>query len=506
MEQVQSPQWEARIVLFLFVITFVSVFIAGITGIAWNILSLNEFSFVLVVMTFFLIISAVSVLTYSFVSFTQSRELRHLMLLLMSVNIMIWAFLFLLSHPASANWSVMFSERNRNRTLVIAFILIVIPTILLGSFRGEVKTSRPSVLLMIIWGAVIMPITSLALFFSRDPLFILVTEGGIGGLTTTGVILSIGFMFAQILALPRIVQQWWKTRNTLDLSLMLAMSLWLLGAIFGMFAWDPLQVAEIIWMGSIIGGFFLIAVVQFVTSILHPHRNLERLVSLRTKELNLSNQESEFYLKMWTHKIGNFLQGMITFLDILELAEQYSEDDSKTRAAAGDLSRDAAMVNQQVMQLTRIKESPHQNPWPVNLPEAFEDAIKSAAKLLGEGAFTAKFVHRGPLTVRGDNLLPLAFHSAIAFQVKNRVDKRPNIKIKVGHSASPRSLEIICRGKSIPEGLRTFIEGEELRGQIALDIDLFTIKLLMNRYGAQIKWARDESTGENSCTFTFPVD
>ncbi|MHA2024972.1 MAG: hypothetical protein ACW98U_03630, partial [Candidatus Thorarchaeota archaeon] len=307
MGQDQGSHWEDRIVLFLFVITVVSMLTAGLTGIAWNILGLLEFSFWLVVMTFLLIISAVSVLTYSFVSFTQSREVRHLMLLLMSANIMIWAFLFLLSHPSSINWSVLFSEKNRNRTLVIAFVLIVIPTILLGSFRGEVKTSRPSVLSMIIWGAVIMPITSLALFFSRDPLFILVTSdgGGIEGLTPTGVILSIGFMFSQILALPRIIQQWWKTRNTLDLSLMLAMSIWLMGALFGMIAWDPLQVAEILWMGSIIGGFFLIAVVQFVTSILHPHRNLEQLVSLRTKELNLSNQESEFYLKMWTHKIGN---------------------------------------------------------------------------------------------------------------------------------------------------------------------------------------------------------
>jgi signal transduction histidine kinase len=352
-----------------------------------------------------------------------------------------------------------------------------------------------------------MPGTSLGLFFSRDPVFILVTsEGGIEGLTTTGVIMSIGFMFAQILALPRIVQKWWKTRNTIDLSLMLAMGLWLMGALFGLFAWDPLQVAEILWMASIIAGFLLVAVVQFVTSILHPYKNLERLVNQRTRELNLSKQESEFYLNMWTHKMGNFLQGMITYLDILELASLNNEEDTKTRSAASDLSREAAMINQQVIQLTRIKESLDQTLWPVNLPEAFEDAIKSAAKLLGEDSFTAEFIHREALTVKGDNLLPLAFHSAIAFQVRNRVDNQPNIKISVGHSESPRSLKIACRGKQVPEELKRFIEGDELRGQIALDLDLFTIKLLMNRYSAQIKCSRDESTGENSCIFTFPPD
>ena len=503
----QGSPWEDRIVLALFATITIIFLITGLSGIAWKILDPIAFSFWLVVITFLLVFSSVTVLTYSFVSFTQSREVRHLMLLLMSANIMIWAFLFLLSHPASINWSLIFSERNRNRTMVIAWVLIVIPTILLGSFTGEVKPSRPSVLLLVLWGAVIMPITSLGLFFSRDPVFILVTsEGGIEGMTTTGVIMSIGFMFAQILALPRIMQQWWRTRNTIDLSLMLAMGLWLLGALFGMFAWDPLQVAEIIWMASIIAGFLLIAAVQFVTSILHPHKNLERFVHQRTRELNISKQESEFYLNMWTHKMGNFLQGMITFLDILEMAAQNSEDDTKTRAAASDLSREAAMVNQQVVQLTRIKESLDQALWPVNLPEAFEDAIKSSRKLLGEDVFTAEFIHRESLTVNGDNLLPLAFHSAIAFQVKNRVDDLPHIKVSVGHSDSPRSIEIRSRGKPIPEGLRTFIEGEELRGQIALDLDLFTIKLLMNRYGAKIRCGRDESTEENSCTFTFPSD
>lgn len=52
MGQVQGPHWEARKVIFLFVITVASVLTAGLTGIAWRILSLIEFSFWLVVMTF----------------------------------------------------------------------------------------------------------------------------------------------------------------------------------------------------------------------------------------------------------------------------------------------------------------------------------------------------------------------------------------------------------------------------------------------------------------------
>ncbi|MFW9794747.1 MAG: hypothetical protein ACFFEE_10620, partial [Candidatus Thorarchaeota archaeon] len=342
MSELQGSPWENRILLFIFVVTMISFLVAGFSGLAWRILDLIEFSFWIVIVTFLLAVSAVAVLTYSFVSFTQSREVRHLMLLLMSANIIIWGFLFLLSHPSSINWSAMFSDRNRNRTLAMALVLIVIPTIILGSFTGELKPSRPSVLLLILWGTVIMPIISLVLFFSPDPLFIMVTsEGGIEGLTPIGAAISMGYLIAQLIAVPRLLQIWWRSRNTIDLSLLLALVIWLLGTLFIIILWDPLQVAEILWVASIITGFLFIAVVQFVTSILHPHRHLEGLVNQRTKELNLSKQESEFYLKMWTHKMGNYLQGMITYLEILEMAEQYSEDDRETRLAAGDLSREA---------------------------------------------------------------------------------------------------------------------------------------------------------------------
>jgi signal transduction histidine kinase len=283
---------------------------------------------------------------------------------------------------------------------------------------------------------------------------------------------------------------------------MLAMALWLIGALFGMFSWDPLQVAEIIWMGSIIGGFFLIAVVQFVTSILHPHRNLEQLVSLRTKELNLSNQESEFYLKMWTHKIGNFLQGMITYLDILEMAEQFSEDDKKTRAAAGDLSRDAAMVNRQVIQLSRIKESMNQVLWPVNLPKIVDEAVESAKELLGEDSFSVKTMAQDTPVVDGDDLLPLAFQSTIAFHLKNRLHNQPEITFTVTQRDSVPCVRVSCRGRQIPNELKMFIESDGMSGMIALDLDLFTVKLLMNRYNAKIECSRNVE--ENSCIFIFP--
>lgn len=186
MNDALKSNWENKVVVILFAIIALGFLVSGVSGSAWQILTLTDFNFYLVILSIVLAVTAGALLTYSFVSFFQSREVKHLMLLVMSVNIVIWIILFLLSHPSSIDWSINFANRDRNRTLAMALVLIVIPTIILGSFTGEMKPSRPSVFLLILWGAIILPILSLFLFFSPDPLFIMVTSGGIQGLTPIG--------------------------------------------------------------------------------------------------------------------------------------------------------------------------------------------------------------------------------------------------------------------------------------------------------------------------------
>ena len=505
MEEVRQSSWESQVVLILFVLFLSGFVVSGVTGFAWNILSLNQFSLGFVILSFLLVVSAGAVLTYSFVSFSQSREVRHLMLLLMSANIILWIFLFLLSHPSSANWSVFFSDRDRNRTLAIAFVLIIIPSILLGSFTGDLKPSRPSVFLLITWGAIIMPCISLWLFFSSEPVFIMVTsEGGIQGLTAIGTIISLGYLISQIIALPRIIHKWWKTKDPIDLSLMLALILWIIGTIFIIILWDPLQIAELLWLTTIITGFILIATVQFVTSIIHPHSILESQVFQRTQELNQSKHESDFYLSMWTHKLGNFLQGMITYLDILEHASQNNEDDTKTRVVARDLSREAIIVNKQVINLMRIRERQHQVLWPVNILQVLKEAVNSADQMIGTGNFNVEYDKLEDHDVMADNFLPLVFQSLVSYHYKNRIEDQPIFSITM--ELHEDILEIIfkSRGEKVPQELIEFMESGDNMNKIALDLDLFTIKLLVTRYHGTLKCERIEDTSENLCIIRFP--
>ncbi len=83
---------------------------------AWIILDFYEFSFWLNILTPTLAVAASGVAIYSFVSYLQNKETRNLMLVMIALNIILWAFLYLLTHPASVDWSPFLADRNRNRS------------------------------------------------------------------------------------------------------------------------------------------------------------------------------------------------------------------------------------------------------------------------------------------------------------------------------------------------------------------------------------------------------
>ncbi|TFG28331.1 hypothetical protein EU528_11365 [Candidatus Thorarchaeota archaeon] len=505
MSETVKSSWENKVVVVLFVGISLGFLYTGISGLAWKILTIPSYSFILVILSITLAVTAGAVLTYSFVSFSQSREVRHLMFLVMSANILLWIVLFLSSHPSSVDWSVQFSDRNRNRTLAMAFVLVVIPTIILGSFTGEMKPSRPSVLLLMLWGVIVMPLTSLVLFFSPDPLFIMVTsEGGVQGLTLIGGVISLGYLSSQLIVLPWLILRWRKTRNSTDLSLMLALALWIIGTIFIIILWDPLQVAELLWVTSIIAGFLLIGAAQFLTAIIHPHRFLEQEVKQRTRELNQSKSESEFFLNMWTHKLGNFLQGMITYLDILEYAEQHSEEDKETRTAARSLSREAIRVNLQVSQLTRIKEQLNEAIWPVMVIPFLEEAIEATKQIFEDDTVSFQFDRIKEFSVAADGFLSLLFQSIFSFHVGKRPAGKIHFIVTLNSAANKQIITISSQGDEIPINFRKFIESNEDIESIAPNLDLFTIKLLVTKYRATIQCARNKETSENTCILMFP--
>ncbi|MFW9909142.1 MAG: hypothetical protein ACFFEF_11235 [Candidatus Thorarchaeota archaeon] len=477
---------------------------ASVSGMAWLTLIRSVFAFWLTILMFLLAVSAGMVSTFSFVSFVKGREIRNLMLILLGLNIVLWSLLFLITHPSSSDWSMTFADRDRNRTLGMSLVLVVVPTILLGSFTGDVKSSRFSTLMLILWGAVFIPMVNLWFLLSEEPVFLMTSpEGGVGGLTLEGMIISFGYLLSQIVAFIRFAHMWWKSRDSFDLSLLLALAHWIAGTFFIIILWNPLQIAELIWAFTIVSGFFLIAAVQFTTSILNPHKELEYLVRTRTKELDDSRKESEFYLNMWTHKMGNILQGIVTYLDILEHSAQKREDDIETQGKARDLTREAVLVNHQVRQLSQIKGDVQDSLKATDVALAINRAIETAKELLGDDAFLVEYKHGSAINVEADGLLELVFLNAIIFHVKNLQNEHPAISISISQLDPRVQVEIRCTGKPLSIELQEFLKSEELVGKPPPSLELFTIKMLMHRYNGTVVYSRDEMYAMNQCMYEF---
>ncbi len=499
MPEQAEHEWARIVAILLFAIGLLFFGFMAASGYAWYILSIPQFSLSLILFAILLAVTAGAVGTYSFVSFSQTREIRSLMLMLMGINIILWSFLFLVTHPSSIDWSITFSSRPRNRTLGMAFVLIIVPPLLLSSFSSGMKPSRSSSIFLVVWGVIITPFISLWFFLSPEPVFLMTYPegGGLEGITPIGIVISMGYLLSQIVALLRIAQRYRKTRDTLDLTLMLALTHWIAGTFFIIVLWNPLQIAELLWIASMVTGYLLIAAVQFVTSILDPHRVLESLLEERT-------MESEYYLNMWTHKMGNLLQGLVTYLDVLENAEQGSIDDRDSRAAARLLSREAILVNHQVLQLTSVKEGLHQELKLLDIGKAVSNAVESAESLLGKDVFNYEYPENERFLVVADDMVSLLFLNNIIFNVRNKTEDPVNISISFKHTNISRSVYIRTNAKPIPFDVQELLQHPGLSGSLALGLDLFTIKLLMNRYGGRIECVSTDASGMNLCIYHFP--
>ena len=195
---------------------------------------------------------------------------------------------------------------------------------------------------------------------------------------------------------------------------------------------------------------------------------------------------------------------MVTYLDILEHAAQHSEEDADTRTAARNLSREATFVNLQVSQLTRIKESLYESLWPVNIIPVLEEAIESAGEIIGEDNFSVQFTKTKSFSITADGFLPLVFQSLFIFHIKKGINDGNQFKITMSSEDDSHIITINSRGEEIPGEFIEFMEGDHNVEQIALDLNLFTMKLLMTRYNARILCTRNEEISENFCSLIFP--
>ena len=444
------------------------------------------------------------VATYSFLYYSQQKHARDLLCSLMTFDVIIIAFLYLFSHPVFEMLSPFFG-RERNRTLVTALGFVLTPGVLIGSFTGDRKLTKKESRLYLFFWIVIAPILYIWFFLSPEPVFSVTNpEGGLLGLTPIGWFSTIIVGLSSFGSLIRYLIEWYHKREHVLLGWTLALVFWIFSFIIYAVLSNPLQIAELVWIGGLTCGFSLVAVTMAMSSIIEPHKALESLVDERTIQLIEARQESEFYLRLWTHKMGNLLQALISYLQLIEDRIKTGESITDIQTSAMEVGREAVLVNRQVVKLYQIKESSESKLWPVALKEIVFRSVNETKDLLPDRGISVDIPDiPADLMVRANGLLDVLFVNLFIRCRLQSEDESSLIKVYVQLSGDTVRVSIQCPGKPLSSDIMSSFNDTGTLLRSTLDLDLIMVRMLVDRYGGAIQYTLLPNPNRNLFVILF---
>jgi hypothetical protein len=447
-----------------------------------------------------------TVATYSLLYYSQQKKARDLLCSLMTFDVVVISFLFLFSHPVFEILGLgPFFSRERNRTLISALGFVLTPGVLIGSFAGDRKlTKKESRLALIIW-IFIAPILCTWLFLSPEPVFSVTNpEGGLLGLTPIGWFNTVIVGVSAFGSLFRYSIEWYHKRERELLGWTLALIFWIFSFIIYAVLSNPLQVAELVWVGGLYCGFSIVAVTMAMSTIIEPHKALESLVDERTIQLIESRQESEFYLRLWTHKMGNLLQGLISYLQLIEDRIKSGESVADIQTSAMEIGREAVLVNRQVVKLYQIKESSETKLWPVALKEIVLRSVNESKNLLPDRGLSFQISDIPvDLMVRADGLLDVIFVNLFIRCRLQSIDESSKIKVYVQLSGDSVRVSVQCLGKPLSSDIMSSFNDTGTLLRSTLDLDLIMVRMLVDKYGGAIQYTLLPNPNRNLFVILF---
>lgn len=490
------------IVLALFFIVLLVIFSSLFSGVVWIELDTSQLGFWINWLIPLDIAIMAIVFTYSFVRYTQDQQFRHLVLILIAVNSILISIFYLLTNVAAIDWSP-FASRERNRTITATFAFIVGPPLLLGSLTEETPVSKQQRNISLVYGGLITPTISTWFFLSPEPVFITsLPGGGVSGVTPVAWVIIIFTGLTMTAALVRSTRAWRERQDRIDMSIVMALMLWILSILLFSLQESPYQVMELVWLSAMTYGFLVISVAMIITAVVEPHKALVGLVEERTQEVEASRKESEFYLNLWGHKIGNILQGLVIYLDLLSLPDP--RDPQNLQESARALSKEAKLINIQVGVLARVKEEKLLDLRSLNAQDAIQGAIKTMSALISPDTINVQFHNEiEQQWITADYLLESVFVNLLLFIARST--KMNVADVDINFKKTHDSVDVFVKyvGKPLSEDIETSVFHELHLFRTTLNLDLYSVKILMDHYDGSFEYHWLKESDQNQFVLRF---
>ncbi len=490
-----------KLIIILFIVALLPVALCQLLG--FTQISLDQDDMLLGIILLMLMGTGVNstIVVYSLVHYLQERNFRDLALLLIVLDGIIFMLFYLITSPASASWSS-FANRERNRTIIAAFALILIPFLLFGSLEKKSTATKRQEIASISWGLCLMPSVLLWFLLSPEPVFITTPIGqGIWGITPLVWVIVLGALLTIVGTLAKSFFAWNSEKSRITLAYFLALVLWTSSVLTFIVQTSPFQLSELLWFWGISAGFVIIAVAMLISNVIEPRRELSAAVRSRTEELEYAKKETEFYLNIWAHKVGNLLQGMTTYLDLFS-ASIDPEFLSQPQETAKDLSGQATIINRQVAALLRIKENEESRTWPVHLLNMIKKAYDDSVESLGKSPDALILEGESKVHVIADDFLDLVFISLFRFILDNHLSENP-LKLKIEELKDKVQVSITCAGMILTSDAELALSDDIIPDRKHLGLEIFTAKILMTYYGGRLSYRKDSEADVISFILDF---
>ncbi len=431
---------------------------------------------------------------YSLVRYARLHEYRDLLLLFLSANLLLVGFFYMLTNESSVVLSP-FADRDRNRTIVTALGLILGPSILLSSITGTTEEHRRRSMASVLWGGFVVPFIVLSFFLSPEPVFITKPVGeGFLALSLWSWILLLFTFASLIFSFSKVFTAWREEHNTIDLALTYAIILWSCAIVAFMIQSHPLQVMELIWFSFFMAGTLVIAIAGVMSAIIDPQRELTTLVDIRSKQLLAAKQETEYFLNLWGHKIGNLLQAITIYLEMRALEEKTDS------THALELTRKTTLINRQVGTLIKIKETVEHELFLVSIVPIIEKTLSSTEEMIGS-VCRYKISSPANASVLADDMLEFVFLNVCSYICKGKDEIDIQLTVKV--QSDTVIVNITYPGRSLPLVVVESLMSEIVPTRTTLSLDMFIVKILMERYNGRVAYEYNDSTQSNRFALEF---
>ncbi len=469
------------LVLFIIFLSIPIIFI--MTGFMWYELTQGQIVLWLTFNTMGGSIAAGIVIIYSLERYKQEHLFMYLLLVMISITVLIAGVLYLISSPAFINLSP-FVDRNRNRFILMFAGLTIAASPLLGSLVSEAPIRQHEKLLLILLTGVVGPILQVYALLTPVQLFNLSSSDfGPFQFSPGALVLFTLLTVLLIMSLVKSLRAYYMSRVSIHLALGLLMALLLLSGILISMQASPTSVMEGAWQAVYIEGFAIISISFMLDVVVDPFRILKALVIKRTEELVESKRESEYYLSIWSHKVGNLLQGLQLYLELLSSASD-QQDIMKFSQSSLMLVKDVEAINRQVSILSRIKGRQTEDLFPVSINDAIKAAICEINDIFGDSAPEirfSEFMHDD--YVLGDELLSTIPFNIIMYIIIYQTLEKSNISVSLSENQDYLTAHIQYEGKPISEDVLTALYDSLDPSRTTMGLDLYAVKVLLKDYG-----------------------